>query len=483
MHSPHLPATAFIDPHGRNHAEVERLVRQVVDLVLDRSTTAADCPPMPEAAELPGQVTIPESSIPETALLQAIRVMLDGSMNPASPGYIGHMDPMPATMAILGDLVAAAVNNNMLSLEMSPLFSRLESLLLREVAALFGLGDRAGGVLVSGGSLANLQALAVARNVAFASVETGIVGMEGRPVILASEAAHTSLAKAAMLLGLGTSAVVPVRATGDSRLDPDSLRERIEQARAVGQAPFCVVATAGTTTTGSIDPLQEIGAIAHEFGLWFHVDAAYGGALAFSERHRQRLAGIERADSITFNPQKWLYVAKTCAMALFRDTGVLGRAFRVPAPYMSDTSDFVNLGEIGVQGTRHADIVKLWLTLQHVGRQGFEELIDEGYRLAERVAEGVRERPFLRLAGAIDTNIVCFRGEPDWLPADRWDEWNTALQEHLLREGNIFLSLPLHRGGRWLRAVLLNPFTGDAVIEEMFRQIDIFAAGRDRGPG
>jgi glutamate/tyrosine decarboxylase-like PLP-dependent enzyme len=480
MDSRFLPATAFIDPEGRNRNEVERLVQQVVDLILAKLTGAAERPPMPETVDLPGPITIPEAAATEATLLEAIRDMVDGSMNPANPGYIGHMDPMPATMAILGDLVAAAVNNNMLSLEMSPSFSRLETLLLRAIAGLFGLGEQAGGVLTSGGSLANLQALAVARNVAFDSVEPGITGLAQRPVIFASEAAHTSLQKAAMLLGLGTAAVIPVRATADSRMDPEDLRARIDQARGAGQHPFCVVATAGTTTTGNIDPLAEIGAIAREHGLWFHVDAAYGGALVFSERHRWRLAGIEQADSITFNPQKWLYVAKTCAMVLFRDAGVLERAFRIPAPYMRATDGFINLGEIGVQGTRHADVVKLWLTLQHIGQQGYARLIDDGYRLAERVVEGVRQRPFLRLAGEIDTNIVCFRGEPDWLPAERWDDWNAALQALLLREGKIFLSLPVYRGGRWLRAVLLNPYTTDAVIDAMFKQIDRFA-GRERG--
>lgn len=224
-----------------------------------------------------------EAPVPEGELLEESRGLLVRSMNAAHPGYVGHMDSMPTTASVLGDLDASAVNNNMLSLEMSPAFSRLEVLLLRKFAGLFGLGGESGGVMAGGGSLANLQALAVARNVAFGGAkEGGIVGLTERPVILASDAAHTSVAKAAMLLGLGTDAVVAVATDASSRMDPAALRDGILRAEAEGGAPFCVVGTAGTTVTGSVDPLAEVGDVARERGLWFHVDAAYGGALAFS---------------------------------------------------------------------------------------------------------------------------------------------------------------------------------------------------------
>ena len=205
------------------------------------------------------------------------------------------------------------------------------------------------------------------------------------------------------------------------------------------------------------------------------MDAAYGGAAIFSDTERHRLDGIEWADSITFNPQKWLYVTKTCAMALFRDYSLLDRAFRITASYTRAADDFINLGEIGVQGTRHADVLKLWLALQHVGRRGFGELIDHGYALAARVAHEAEQRAFLELASQPETNIVCLRGCPDWLPTEQWDEWTSELQQSLLREEQIFVSLPLYRGSRWLRVILLNPYTDDDVIDRMFRHIDEFA--------
>jgi glutamate/tyrosine decarboxylase-like PLP-dependent enzyme len=256
---------------------------------------------------------------------------------------------------------------------------------------------------------------------------------------------------------------------------PEKLEAAIRHARDAGQAPFAVVATVGTTTTGNIDPLPEIGRIAHDEKLWFHVDAAYGGGVYFSDAQRWRMDGVELADSLTFNPQKWLYVTKTCAMALFRDYSLLNRYFRIGASYTRDAGDFINLGEIGVQGTRHADVLKLWLALQQIGRTGFAKLIDHGCELAERVAQEVDRRPYLELASRPEMNIAVFRGTPDWLPASAWDDWNARLQESLLRDENIFVSLPLYRGHRWLRVILLNPYTDATVIDRLFKRVDAFA--------
>jgi len=470
-----LPSSAFIDPQGSNRQEVERLARQILELVLSHTTDATSRSPLPKIARIPDLICIPETPNSDATLLEKLQTILAASMNAAHPGYIGHMDSLPTTMSILGDLVASALNNNMLSVEMSPVFSRLEPLLLKQFAALFGLREQAGGVLLSGGTLANLQALAVARNIAFQSLEKGIVGLEKPPVLFVSEVAHTSLQKAAMLLGLGTSSVIRVATNADSQMEVESLRHEIEQALVAGQAPFAVVATAGTTTTGNIDPLDDISQVAQENQLWFHVDAAYGGALVFSPQHRHRLAGIEHADSITFNPQKWLYIAKTCAMVLFKDASSLETAFKIQAPYMHSEDDWHNLGEISVQGTRHADVLKLWLSLQHLGISGYTQLIDESYCLTESFVKEVQSRSFLEMTGKSEMNIVCFRGVPDCVLPEKWDQWNVDLQTYLLQRFETFLSLPLYRGQRWLRGVLLNPYTDESRITNLFKGIDTFA--------
>ncbi|HEY8558853.1 MAG TPA: pyridoxal-dependent decarboxylase [Pyrinomonadaceae bacterium] len=475
MNIENLPPAGFIDPRGANRAEVERLARAVLEMVLTLATSAAARAPLPASGFPERSAFIPGAPVAEDELLAELSEILADSMNAANPGYVGHMDTMPTLVSMLGDLAAASVNNNLLSLEMSPVFSRLEDALLREIAGLFGFGAKAGGVMVAGGTLANLQALTIARNAKFAaSRESGVARLEKPPVLFASEAAHTSLDKAAMILGLGTEAVVKVATGADSKMEGEDLRRKIRAARRGGFAPFCVVATAGTTVTGSIDPLDEIADVAARNDLWFHVDAAYGGALVFSPKYKKLLAGIERADSVTFNPQKWLYVAKTCAMALFRDRAALERAFRVSAPYMGDTGGFTNIGEISVQGTHHADVLKLWLSLRHIGKNGYARLIEESYKLTDYFFAQVKKRAFLQAAGAPETNLVCFRfATGDEADADAL---NARAQRHLLREAQTFFSLPVYRGNRWLRAVLLNPYADERIVDRAFAAIDDFAA-------
>ena len=207
-----LPKTAFIDPTGHNRAEIEALLHQAIALLVEKMTQAEMRSPLPEPIEtrqFEQWAQIPEQSVDSELLLGWVRSQLQASMNAAHPGYIGHMDSLPTTFSVIGDLLVAALNNNMLSVEMSPVFSRLEQLVMRQIAARFGLGSSAGGVMVSGGSLANLQALTVARNVAFDAVNSGIVGLKGQPVFFVSEVAHTSMQKAAMMMGLGASSAIP----------------------------------------------------------------------------------------------------------------------------------------------------------------------------------------------------------------------------------------------------------------------------------
>jgi glutamate/tyrosine decarboxylase-like PLP-dependent enzyme len=239
-----------------------------------------------------------------------------------------------------------------------------------------------------------------------------------------------------------------------------------------------VVATAGTTITGNIDPLIEIGRIAKECGLWFHVDAAYGGALIFSEKHKSRLTGIDCADSITFNPHKWLFISSGCAMSLFRDMSAMEEAFRIPSPYSNNAGAVTNLGEISVHGSRRVEVLKLWLSLQHIGKRGYRQLVDEGCALTEYFVAKVQERPFLELAGTPDMNILCFRGTG--LSSVVWDNWNASLQAHILRDRNVYFSLPSYKATRWLRAVLLNPFADEQMIDDVFDNIDRFAASTPR---
>ena len=476
-----LPNTAFIDPTGGNRDEVEALLRQAVTLVVEELSHAnarSPLPSPPSTAILKQWAAIPERSVAADVLLEQVRSQIHYAMNAAHPGYIGHMDSIPTTLSVIGDLLVAALNNNMLSVEMSPVFSRLEPLVMRQLAAKFGLGAQAGGVMVSGGTLANLQALTVARNVHFDAVEKGLVGLTRQPVFFVSAAAHTSMQKAAMMMGLGSQAAIAIRTNANSQIDIADLKDRLAEAKQVNQQPFAIVATAGTTVTGNVDPIEEMGAIARQHNLWFHVDAAYGGALIFSPEHRHLLAGTSQADSITFNPQKWLYVAKTCATALFKNFDVLKQHFRILAPYMGDDEQWSNLGELTVQGTRHPDILKLWLSLQHIGTMGYAEIIRHSYALTSQFTSEIHSRPWLQLASQPQMNLVCFRLVPPWVDSDRLNDLNKQLQQYLLSlpdpAASVFLSLPTYQNQRWLKAVLLNPYTSSDTIRQLFVQINRF---------
>ena len=485
-----LPSSAFIDPTGQNAADIEALLHQVVALLVEEMSAAQSRSPLPapiETQPLQQWAQIPAQSIEVGVLLDQVRSQIQHAMNAAHPGYIGHMDSIPTTVSVIGDLLTAALNNNMLSVEMSPVFSRLEPLVMAQLAAQFGLGSKSGGVMVSGGSLANLQALTVARNVAFDAVDKGVAGLDKQPVFFVSEVAHTSMQKAAMVMGLGAKAAIAVRTNVNSQMNVEDLKAKISQAADNGQAPFAIVATAGTTVTGNIDPIEAIAHIAQAHQLWFHVDAAYGGALVFSDKYKHLLAGIYHADSITFNPQKWLYVTKTCATVLFRDMQVLQQNFRILAPYMGDDSEWSNLGELTVQGTRHPDILKLWLSLQHIGRSGYREIIEHNYDLtALFVREIQRRQSYLQLASRPEMNLVCFRLAPQHTTETQRDALNASLQQYLLAPSSsrspVFLSLPVYRQRRWLKAVLLNPFTTDTTIVQLFERIDEFARSKGLDP-
>jgi len=383
------------------------------------------------------------------------------------------MESMPTTMAIIGAVLMAATKNNMLAGEMSPFLTTVEPGVMRWFAAQFSLGPKSGGGMLAGGTLANIQALATARNVKVQSENSGIWGRSRQPVFFASEAAHSSLRKAAMVMGLGSSAVVAVRADGNSRMDAEHLRRKVRDSLNSGQEPIGVVATAGTTITGNIDPLADIGDIAEDNGLWFHVDAAYGGALAFSKIHRHRLRGIENADSVTFNLHKWAYLGLPASMLLFKDLENRDEHFRISAPYMSPDARSPNLGEFSLQGSRQADVIGLLLSLQHLGRAGYASLIDSRMELALHLRTKLEEDACVEFTGDMDTNIVCFR--PRAAGVEDADARAAKLQDQLLRDAGMCLTVPFYRGHKWLKADILNPVTDTTRVDFLAETVRRFS--------
>src|SRR5437868_6516734 len=326
-------------------AEHERLGRAVTEIVsdyaraLDRAPVCSTATP----AELEAlfDEPLPVEGVSAEEIFEKLRRdVLPHAMNIPSPRYYGLFNPTPLPVAVWADTVASAINQNGAAWRNSPSASALEALVLRWLCQLVGYGEGSFGTLTSGGSEANLIGLKCARDRAAAGArDRGLRSSKaaGNVIVYASEQCHYSLVKSVDILGLGRENLRKIETDERFHIRTDLLREAIERDIAEGHTPTCVTGAAGATSTGIVDPLDELADIAREVGLWFHVDAAYGGGLAFSEKHRWRLRGLERADSVTFDPHKWMFVPFECGALLVRGGGsVLRDAFDITPEYLSE---------------------------------------------------------------------------------------------------------------------------------------------------
>ena len=281
---------AFVDPYGKNLKDVKDYIYKIIDELLNKVSNAEKFPPLPKKIKNIDQFNLNDLPISESQILKQIKIIIDNSMNVSNPYYLGHMDSLPTTMSIIGDVICSTINNNMLSKETAPILTEIEKKVTENLANKFNLGQNSGGIMLAGGSLSNIQALALARNRILGSFEKGLTGLKRKPYIFASKEAHTSIQKAAMVLGLGTNSVVPIQTNEDGKMKISDLDKSIRQKINDKGFPFCVVATAGTTITGSIDNLNEVSKIADKYKLWMHTDAVYGGALTFSHKFKNLLS-------------------------------------------------------------------------------------------------------------------------------------------------------------------------------------------------
>src|SRR3990170_73940 len=338
------------------------------------------------------------------------------------------------------DLLAAGVNMNVGGWRLSPSATEIELHLTRWFAEQFGLPEGAGGLMVSGGAMANFVALKAARDrkAGWDVRERGVSG--GPPLVLyASSEVHVVTDRAADMLGLGTEAVHKLPTTADYRIRADLLREAIRRDRGPGLRPFAVVATAGTVATGAIDPLGEIADICAQEGLWMHVDAAYGGPAVLADDLRPLFAGIERADSIAFDPHKWLYTPLTGGCVLVRDMQWLPDSFSVTATYTYQDKERTGRGvdgtQLGPQFSRGFWALKVWVSLLAHGRRAYAARISHDAELARYLGSRVEERADFELATPVGLSICCFRYVPQNLPEDPGREaYLSTLNERLMTE-------------------------------------------------
>lgn len=332
----------------------------------------------------------------------------------------------------------------------------VERELIGWMCGLAGYPQGSGGLFVSGGSMANLTALTAARDAVLEESQRSLA------VAYVSDQTHSSVAKGLHIIGFRADQVRLVPSDVEFRLDVDALQAAVETDLAAGRKPFAVIATAGTTNTGSIDPLPQIADICQKYGLWMHVDGAFGASLLLSAKGRRRLAGIERSDSLSWDAHKWLMQTYGCSMALVRDQSRLVRSFAVHPEYLADAGAFdgsPDFWDLGPELTRPARSLKLWITLQIMGSEGMGRMIDRGCAMAGLAEAQIRRHPGWEIVSAARQGIVNFRFAPAGLPAGRLDSLNQEIAREITDSGYAQILTTELNGRRVLRMCTLNPET------------------------
>jgi aromatic-L-amino-acid decarboxylase len=415
--------------------------------------------PVRAAVALP----IPDEPLELDAILAHLRtVVFDQSMYIGHPGFLGYIVGAGTVPGAVADLVAAGLNPNSGGWRLSPAASEIELALVRWLAAQFGLPPTAGGHIVTGGAVANLVGLKAARDRAMGegARERGVRHFAPLAVY-ASVEAHAVIRRAADILGLGSDAVRALPVDDRWRLRPEAVVPALEADREAGVAPMAVVATAGTTATGSIDPLAELAEISERYGAWLHVDAAYGGAAVLADDLRPEFAGIERADSLAVDPHKWLYTPQSGGCVLVRDASRLAASFAADASYIwqaEEAREGIDLGQLGPQFSRGFAALKIWLSLLAHGRSAYARRISHDAALARYLAELVQERDDFELMAPPSLSVCCFRYAPASLAGDdaALNRLNEQVMTAIQVDGRTYCSNAVLDGRFSLRACVTN---------------------------
>ena len=400
-------------------------------------------------------------------------VIVPNSTHTAHPRFLPYVQPSPNGLSPYAEQIAATLNQNCNLWTLSPAANAVEQAVLRWFADLFGLDDRAGGIVTSGGSVANLVGLTAARDHVLGADarERGLQGMHERLIAYASEEVHSSVDKAVSILGLGTDNLRRVRTDDAFRIDVDALRGAMTADRAAGRRPFCVIASAGTVTTGAIDPIEEVAALCREFGAWLHVDGAYGALAALSERFREPMSAIRHADSVSLDPHKFLFASFEAGCVLVRDRRTLRHAFAARPSYltMSEDDDFLDFANYGPQLSRGFKAFKAWWSLKHFGTDAYARAIERMADLATYMGARIQEHDAFELLAPVTFNCVCFR------LAGQDEEANADALRTLVDSGEAFLGPASVKGQRGLRACFMNLRTTEQDVDAVLFALE---AGR-----
>jgi aromatic-L-amino-acid decarboxylase len=415
-----------------------------------------------------------------------------GLMNAQHPRQFGYFTPPPLPISIMGELLAQVANQGVDVWHAGPFAAFVEEEVVHWLCDLVGYGEGSFGLLTSGGVMANFMGMTMARDLHLGRVR-GLAGPpRGRHLdgarVYTSDQTHFSIARALDELGFPADTLVVLPADDDFRLRGEPVAAAVARDRSAGLTPFAIAAVAGSTNTGSVDAIGELADVAAAEDLWLHVDAAYGGGARLSERDRDRVAGLDRADSVTVDPHKWFFQAYDIGGLLVRDGRALGAVFggRAPEYYRGgetpdattdDHDEQLNFYKLSFEGTRRWRALKLWMTWKHLGTTGFGRLIEANDDLAAHLAARCAEADdFEALPARPELSVVCFRHLPPGLAGEALDAHQDRLQAALEASGDGWLTTTRLRGSTWLRAGIVNYLATEDDIDRLLDRLREFDA-------
>ncbi len=401
------------------------------------------------------------------------QIILPGITHWNHPGFMAYFGTTGSLPGVLAETLIAALNVNGMLWRTSPAATELEEVVLDWIRQMLLLPDEFRGVITDTASVSTLVSLAAAREAL--NIDIRVRGLAGRvdvPLLrmYCSQQAHSSVEKAAIVLGIGQSNVVKISTDNEFRMNADELRHAIERDKQAGFIPFAVVATAGTTATTSVDPLYEIAELCTSEKVWMHVDAAYGGAAALLPEKRKMFAGIEKADSIVFNPHKWMFTQSDCSVLFVRRPSVLKQAFSLIPEYLrTDDGEATNYMEWGIQLGRRFRALKLWFIIRRYGVEGISSMIREHCRLAQLLAQWIDESDEFERIAPVYFSTICFRLHPPQINNESTLE---RLNQHLITAlnatGEYFIAGTTLQGKYILRVAIGNARTSEQHIRRLW---------------
>jgi len=467
------------------HKLVDRIA-DFIDSIPDRPVTTGQSPK--ELQQLIGNTALPEKGAEaDTILSKAFDLLTQHSLLNGHPNFLGYITSSPAPIGALADLLAAIINPNVGANILSPMATEIEKQTIKWLAEFIGVSPNYGGILVSGGNMANFTAFLAARTVKAPKniKEDGMSSPSDRLRVYCPKTTHTWIEKAAVLFGLGSKAIRWIDTDSENKMHINALERAIREDSDSGAKPIMVIGTAGDVSTGAVDDFQAIAAVCKRFDCWFHIDGAYGIPAAVIPELKPLFAGIEEADSIAIDPHKWLYSPLEAGCTLVKDPNHLIETFSSHPVYYNfsheEGSPTTNFYEYGLQNSRGFRALKVWLSLQQAGRAGYIEMIREDISLSRLLFDLAERHPELQ-AISQNLSITTLRYfPPGYTEGNEKDEiylnqLNEQLVNTLQQEGKVFLSNAVVRGKYCLRGCIVNFRTSKKNIEEIIQLI--VTAGR-----